>query len=821
MEVTSRIEGNEIYSKRNLRMTKIVTFTTFLLLLPLLFHAQQNELSIQVVDKSNNQAVPFATIYITPCSCGGTTDDTGFFKENLAPDTYQIITSSLGYRSDTTQFVLKEEAVLTVKLSPQGYDLEQVTVTGQDARANLERTQMGVQQLNASQIKVLPTAIGEMDIFRSLTMLPGVGSAGEASNGLSVRGGSLDQNLVLLDHAPIFNPTHLFGVFSVFTPDAISGVELYKANMPARFGGRIASIVDLQVKNADMDQFKMSGGLGLVSSRLAMETPIVKNKLSALAAVRIAHNDFIFKYIERLSNTKASFQDASVKLNWRASEKDNIQWTSFFSHDFYQLDINSNINSIAASSNQYDYSTFNNTLTWLHTFNSSTSLQTYLVNSNYNPQILFPQVDSDNTIIYESGIQHRSIFSELTKNYSDQLSFSFGIQAIQNVLSPGALLPGNVEGIEETVLEDESGLELSGFANFEWSPSKRLAISGGLRYTQFLLLGAAEEAQYLDTNFKEVIDIQSFETGELVKTYGGLEPRLGIRWKASEQTSLKASYAYTRQYLQNIYNSTTPLPTSRWKMTDRYILPQAGHTYSLGYYRNLQNNRITFSAESYFRTVENVLDYKPGADFFLQRFIEQDIVQGEGLSNGLELNLMFPKGTWNGWVNYTWSRSLRRFETEDIRRQINGNKWFASDFDRPHVFNGTINFQANDFNIFSFNFTYQTGRPYTAANAVFEVDNVLVPIFLDRNNARLPDYHRLDFSWRIHNASTDKEKRWKGDWIFTIYNLYGRKNAYNWYYGSTQNGKFGAVFGDSPLGAYQLSIFSSTMVSLGYTFAFE
>ncbi|MEM6700914.1 MAG: TonB-dependent receptor, partial [Bacteroidota bacterium] len=346
-------------------MKKLATFSIFSLCLPLLVFAQKSELSIQVNDKDNNKAVPFATIFITPCSCGGTTDEAGFFQENLARDTYQIITSSLGYQSDTTRVELNKNTDLIVKLLPQGYDLEQITVTSQNNRSNIERTQMGVQQLNASQIKTLPTAVGEVDVLRSLTMLPGVGSAGEASNGLSVRGGSLDQNLVLLDHAPIFNPTHLFGVFSVFTPEAIAGVELYKANMPARYGGRIASVVDLQVKNAPMDQFKMSGGLGFVSSRLAVETPVVENKLSALASVRVAHNDFIFRYIERLSNTKANFQDATVKLNWRASDKDNIQWTGFLSHDFYQLDINSNINSIPANSNQYDYSTFNNTLTWL------------------------------------------------------------------------------------------------------------------------------------------------------------------------------------------------------------------------------------------------------------------------------------------------------------------------------------------------------------------------------------------------------------------------------------------------------------------------
>lgn len=783
--------------------------------------AQKSEVTLKVIDGTNEQPIEFATIFITPCECGGATDEKGTLQMNLEEGAYQITSSNLGYTTDTTFATIPATNAIEIKLYPQGYDLETITVVGEDNRLNIERTELGIQQLNANQIRALPTAIGEIDILRSLTMLSGVGSAGEASNGVSVRGGSLDQNLILLDGAPIFNPTHLFGVFSVFTPDAVSAVELYKANLPAKFGGRITSVMDVRVKNPNTEKFKLSGGIGLVSSRIAVETPIVKKKLSLLASARVSNSDLLFTTIERLKNTKAQFQDATIKLSWKASDRDNIFWTGFYSHDFYQLDINSNINSIIASSNQFDYTSLNNTINWLRTFKNNATLQTNFVTSNYDPSILFPQAESDNVIRYDSRIRYRSVFSEYSQSLGNTLDISAGVQGIQNILSPGQLIPGTEDGLEEVVLPDENGFELSGFANFDWTPNDRLAVSGGLRYTQFLLVGAAEEATYASNARREIVDITSFGQGEIVATYGGLEPRLGIRLKTSESASVKLGYAYTRQYLQNIYNSTTPLPTSRWKMSDRYIQPQTGNTYSAGFYKNLKNNTITFSAEGYYSTIENVVDYKAGADFFLQPFIEQDIVQAQGRSYGLEFNFAKPQGVWNGWFNYTWARSLRRTDEVDFRSQINANDWFPSDFDRPHVFNGTINFEANEFNTFSFNLVYQTGRPYTVANAVFEINEFNVPIFLERNNSRLPDYHRLDFSWRIHNISTKTEKRWKGDWIFTIYNLYGRKNAYNIYYQNRQDGDFGSIFGASPLGAYQLSIFRSALVSLSYSFVFE
>jgi len=739
----------------------------------------------------------------------------------LEKGNYQLVVSSIGYQSDTSNFFIEKNKQLEVQLSNQGYQLESVVVTGKDTRQNVERTVMGVQQLSALKIKTLPTTMGETDVLKSLTLLPGVGSAGEASNGLSVRGGSLDQNLVLLDYAPIFNPTHLFGLFSIFTPDAIGEVNIYKANMPSKFGGRIASVIDIKNKNPNAEKLILTGGIGLVSSSLGVETPLIKNKLDLLVSARAGFNDFIFPQIDRLKDTKANFWDATLKLKFQPNAKNNIYFTGFASHDFYQLQIASKINNINAESNQYDYSTLNGTLNWLHTFNNEGLLRTTLVKSDYQPKILFPQFDSDNVIEYNSRIRNNILQIEYTKSASKQFDFSIGTEFGQVILTPGNLDPGKEESIEPFSLLDEKSLEASAFFNLDYSPSEKIALSAGVRYTHFLLFGPFEEAEYIDEERNDLIASQIYNNNEVVKTYGGAEPRFGIRWKLNETASIKGSYALTRQYLQNIYNSTTPVPTSRWKNSDKYIQPQLGQTYSLGFFKNIKNNTITISAEGYFRTIENVLDYKPGANFFLQKFIEKDVLQGKAQNYGLEFNFEKPTGKWNGWANYTWSRSIRKFDAQLLRNTINNNKWFASDFDRPHVFNGTANWEANEFNTFSFTFTYQTGRPFTVANAIVRVNDVEVPVFLERNNARLPDFHRLDFSWRIHNITTKKDKRWKGDWVLTVYNLYGRKNAFNRYYGSLADGRFGAIFGNNPLGAYQLSIFSSPLISLNYSFKFQ
>ncbi|MDG2418170.1 MAG: carboxypeptidase-like regulatory domain-containing protein, partial [Saprospiraceae bacterium] len=377
--------------------------------------SQINELTVEVRDNTASTLMEFANIFIVQCSCGGTTERAGIFKINLEENEYSIITSMIGYENDTTTIFLNEKKLIKVKLSPTGYLLENITVTGEQSKDNINRTVMGVQRLSSEKMRLLPTAAGEVDVLSSLSMLAGVGSAGEASNGLSVRGGSLDQNLVLMDYAPIFNPTHLFGLFSIFTPEAVGSVDLYRSNMPSRYGGRISSVVDVKVKDPNAEQLNLSGGIGFASTRFSLETPIIKNKLTILASTRFFYNDFLFSAIDELKNTKANFIDGTIKLKYLPNEKNSFFFTGFFSNDFYQLDISSKINSITSSSNQYDYTTINGTLNWLHTIGTKASIRTTLVNSDYSPKILFPQEGNNNVITYESRIQYRSLQSEFAK----------------------------------------------------------------------------------------------------------------------------------------------------------------------------------------------------------------------------------------------------------------------------------------------------------------------------------------------------------------------------------------------------------------------
>ena len=790
-------------------MQKIIFFIFFIVTVNC--NAQNFDLNISVKNISTSEVVDFANIFISPCSCGGTTDNKGNFTIPLPPDTYQIITSYIGFQNDTTTVVLNKNISTEIFLKQEGYLLDKIIITATDTRENIDRTVMGVQQLSMDKMKLLPTALGEVDVLSSLSMLAGVGSAGEASNGLSVRGGSLDQNLVLFDYAPIFNPTHLFGLFSVFTPEAIGGVELFRSNMPSKYGGRISSVVDIKVKNPTAEKFTLTGGIGLASTRFAIETPIIKNKLSVIASTRMFYNDFLFSLNESLKNTKANFIDGTIKLKYQVNDRNSFFLTGFASHDFYQLDIISQIISVISSSNQYNYSTLNGTLNWVHTLKNDASLRTTLVSSNYTPKIFFPQENSDQVINFESKIQTQNLQSEYSKDIHSDWNYTGGIQVQRTSVSPGNLLPGTVAGIQKVELPKENSFELSAYSNVDWTPSEKISISLGLRYTQFLLLGDFMEAQYDNEERENITSITSYGNGDIVKTYQGLEPRFGMRYKISQNTSLKASYSLTRQYLQNIYNSTTPLPTSRWKTSDAYIAPQVGQTYSLGFYQNIKENKITFSIEGYYRDISNILDYKPGADFFLQQFIEKEVVQGKGKTYGLEFSLEQTKGKVQGWFNYTWAKSQRKFYAEDPSNRINNNNWFDSDFDRPHVFNSTINFKLNKYNTYSFNFTYQTGKPYSIPNAIFKVNNVSVPIYFERNNARLPAYHRLDFTWRIHNINTKEERRFKGDWIFTVYNLYARKNAFNRYF----SGNVGATKTN------QISIFNSAVISLTYSFKFK
>jgi len=802
-------------------MNKIIyLFLVNLLLGNSFLMGQEYDLRITVKDSETREPLNSVNVIIENSKEGGITDLNGVILFRLPVKDHIISFKYLGYKSEKRIISLSNDSIVSVYMEVLEEKLSEIIVKANKLNKNIQSPIMGVLNITAEDLVKIPSAFGEFDILKSMTMMAGVNNVGDVSNGISVRGGSLDQNLILYESAPVFNPTHLFGLLSVFTPDVISSVSMYKANIPSKYGGRISSVLDIKVKNPYLDKLVINGGVGLLSSRLNLTTPLIKNKLFLSIGARSGFTDFLFPiFIKRLEKTKANFSDGTGKLLYLLNDDDKLSYTFFKSNDFYQLDLISSIENINSKINQFDFKTTNHSLSWIHNFKNNTSFKSTLVNSLYTPKILFPEYESNNVITFKSNLKYTSTQQEFIDSRNEKMQYYVGFQTKKYTIQPGELSPGNGNSISPISLKEETSFDFSSYFNFNWTPNEKVSISVGLRHTIFNFLGPYDLYLY-DENYKQT-EIVSYQKNKSIISYNNFEPRFGARINIGENSSFKASFSRINQYIQNIYNNSTPLPTSRWKTSDFYIKPQLTDTYSIGFFQNLNSLGLEFSAESYYRDSENSLSYKPGANFFLSDFVERDIIQGKGRTYGIEIALKKKSNKFNGFINYTWARSLLKTDEKLSKNRINNNNWYASEFDRPHTLNATISYGGDLYNEFSLNFTAQSGKPYTIANGVFDIGNLKVPIYLERNNATLPAYHRLDFSWKI---SYDKnlKNRLKGDWIFTLYNVYGRKNPFNIFYsprdGTTDNGN---IFGSSPLAAYELSIINSTLVSLTYNFMFN
>lgn len=792
----------------------------FLLSLCTSGRAQTYELSVVIEDGTTHERLAFVSLQLDPGGAGGTSNDDGKISFKLRPGKYTLRASYTGYADYERTFNMAADRSLRISLEA-GATLETVTVTDQDDRLALSRPQMGVERLTAAELESIPSVLGERDVLRSLQLMPGVTSAGEASNGISVRGGTIDQNLLLLDGAPVFTPTHLFGLFTVFTPDAVGGIDLYRGNIPARFGGRVSSVVDVQSRVPSATAPIIKGGIGLVSSHLSLETPLGE-KWSILAAGRGGFNDFTFNLIKRLKGTRSRFGDATVKLRYRPGTKDLFTFSGFYAGDFYQVDLLTSFGGLAATANQYSYLTLNGGVEWVRLLSDKLSLKTQFTNAHFAPELRFPQFDGS-LVIFASGIDQQTARTSISRSDDAKHRWTAGLQYDRYALKPGKLDPGGNPGILETNLEREQGHELSAYLEDEWEASERLTIGAGLRYTHYQRLGPGEQRQYAPG--EEITEDNLIETAFVSKsggmfTYGGFEPRLGLSYELSDNTSLKASYARSRQYLQNIFNATTPLPTSRWKVADNNIGPQTADLVSLGLSHVTKSGDYSFRLETYYRRLQDLLEYKPGADFFLNPAVETDLLRGKGRAYGLEFTASRRTGRFRGEVNYAYSRVENQVAGDDFGTRINRGEWYPGYFDQPHTFSANFTLDEGKTHELGFNLVIQSNRPYTAPNGFVEINGIDVPLFLERNNDRLPVYHRLDFSWTIHNIKR-KQKAWTGDWVFTVYNVYGRDNAYNIFFQPRDAGTPPlGIFGGSPFAAYRLSVFGAPILSLSYKFTF-
>lgn len=786
--------------------------------------AQQNALlQIYVVDELTNEALPFVNVQLLPSNKGGTTDEKGKLTLSVPQGEYEVRASFVGYADYAKTLRLVRDTKLDIVLEGTGENLSTILVTGSDAREKLEKASMGVEQLSMTELASIPLVLGEVDVLKALQLSAGVNSAGEASNGLSIRGGTIDQNLVLLDGAPIFTPTHLFGLFSVFTPDALGSVSLYRANVPARFGGRVASVVDVRSRNPSADRLQLQGGIGLVSSHLAMETPLSKDgKVKLLVAGRAGLNDFLFSLVKRLKETRSSFADGTIKLRYTASENSIFTFSGFGSYDFYQINLLNRFANINSETNQYRYSTINGTLEWLRILNERSNWQTRVVRSDYQPDLIFPEENSDAEVTYSARIKWLGAQTEWSYKAAAH-EWLGGIQAAHYQIDPGGLDPDGSVSVNSFLLAQEQGLELSAFIEDEWKVSTKFNLTAGLRYTHYLQLGPGEARSYQagqELRPSTLVSRSPTEAGEVMQSYGGLEPRLGINYKVGELTSLKAAWAVSRQYLQNIYNATTPLPTSRWKVADAFVKPQEAQLFSAGFYQLSRNGMYSFNLESYYRHTDNILEYKAGADFFLEPLVETQLLQGQADAWGVELGIEKHQGRLSGQFNYTYARTFNKVQGASFQTSINEGNRYPGYFDQPHTFNANLVLDKGRTHELGFNLVVQSNRPYTVPNGFLELDGLAVPLFLERNNARLPLYHRLDFSWKIHNFKREK-RRFVADWIFTVYNVYSRNNAYNIYFQPKDPNQRLAIFSGSPFASYRLSIFAAPVISLAYKFTFQ
>jgi CarboxypepD_reg-like domain/TonB-dependent Receptor Plug Domain len=770
----------------------------------------------EVRDSLTNELLYGANIIFNKGEKPVISNEQGIFLAKLKSPINSITVRYIGYITHTGKLNLStENQYLIVRLQKQSHELDEVIVKDRNSLQAVDRPILGSNTLNIKTINKLPMPLGEIDVLKGLQMMPGVSSVGEASNGLNVRGGTTDQNLILLDNAPIFNPTHMFGLFSVFPSDGIANIQLFKGNIPAKYGGRAASVLDVSMSNPSLTKFSLDGGISFVSSKVKFDMPIVKDKIGLMISTRGSFNDFLLPIVSAdLKKIKANFGDIAAKLFFKINQKNTLSLSSYYSYDFFQTDLLGTYSNINATATQYRYKTTNISGKWIHILNTNSSLETILVSSNYKPDILLPELNTNNKVIIAQGVD----FTQAKFNYKTvkgKNTLESGIDAVHYTISPGELIPGTSTSVTPVSTAKEYGLENGIYITDEVDLSKKLTIALGIRYSFFLNQGASEVRTYqpdMPRSAATVVSTTNYTDGQTAKSYGGLEPRVGIKYSLSEHINLKFGYNLSRQYLQQISNTTTPLPTSRWKLADANILPQVSQLLTAGVTRNTHDSQYQFSIEGYYRHTDNILDYKAGADFLLKSFPETEILQGFNKSYGIELMASKEKGMVTGWINYTYARSFNKVNEGSLpSQQINHGNFYAANYDRPHTFNATIVIGQGKHHDFSFNFTYSTGRPFTTPQGYVEYNSNIFPYFSERNNERIPDYHRLDFAWNIYNPKMNPNKRFKGNWVFSVYNLYGRKNPYSVFYRSE-----GRV-----LNAYELVIFGSPIPTLAYKWTFN
>jgi len=753
-------------------------------------------------DAKTGEPVVGASVYIEKLKVGTTTDQYGYYSIALPRGQHTISIQSVGIKDTRRLVMLNGDGKIDLELQTQVTTLKNVTMSAQKIN-NIKNTQMGVQKIDIKTIKQVPVVFGEADILKVVLTLPGVKSVGEASTGLNVRGGAADQNLILFNDATIYNPAHFFGLFSAFNPELVKDVELYKSSVPAKFGGRLSSVIDINSREGNKKKLAGSAGIGLLTSRVNLEGPLVKDKSSFILGARTTYAKWLLDILpDQYKNSRASFNDVNLNVNHEFNKKNTLYLTAYMSNDRFNLN----------SDTFYSYGNRNVSLKLKHVFNNKMNA---LITAGYDRYQYDISSDKNPVNAYKLGFDINQFYGKAHFTYFASLKhkLEFGLNSILYKLHPGNYQPvGPKSLVMADTVSAEQALESAFYLGDRYNISSNLTVDAGIRYSVFNYLGPQNIHTYgtgIPRTEDNMLATVPYAKGKFIKTYVGPEYRISMRYAFTDSFSVKAAYNTQRQYIHSISNITSMAPTDIWKLSDPNIKPQYGDQVSLGLYKNFKANTIETSLEVYYKNIRNYLDYKSGARLIMNHHVETEVINNMGKAYGVEVMIKKLTGKLNGWVSYTYSRTLLKMDDPIAGELINGGTFYPANYDKPHDITFIGNYRVSHRFSVSFNATYSTGRPITLPVGNFYYAGSLRTLYADRNAYRIPDYFRTDFSLNIDGNHKVKQVT-HNSWTVGVYNLTGRKNPYSVYFVS----EGGSING------YKLSIFGSAIPYVNFNIRF-
>ncbi len=749
-------------SYNNLMMQPNITrfFCTGLLLWVLCFAAQAQSsftLSGTVKSKRSGESIIGASVRIVNKNKGTTSNEYGFYSITLPAGNYQIEISGVGMQTDTMAVALNKDVRLPVFLTDDNNSLAGVVVTSTAKGRSVSGTQTGIENLSTKDIKNIPVLFGEKDVLKTIQLLPGIKSAGDGNAGFYVRGGSSDQNQILLDEANVYNASHLLGFFSTFNSDAIKDITVYKGGMPAQYGGRLSSVVDIKMNDGNNQDYAVSGGVGLISAKLNVEGPIQEGKSSFLITGRRTYADLFLKLAPdtSLNQSRIYFYDLNAKMNYELGPRDKLYLSGYFGKD------------LLGFSDQFgiQWGNATGTLRWNHIFSPKLFSNTSLIYSNYDYTIHIKSGSNDFTIFSE--IRDWNVKQDYQLNAGAKNNIRFGWSSIYHRVRPGEITASETSSLNNEVQPKRYSMENAVYASNTWKVSDKVSVTYGTRFTAFSVLGKGD---FYNIDSKgNIIDTMHYNAGQIVKTYWNLEPRLAAAYQFNNSTSIKASYVRNVQNMHLISNSTSSTPTDKWISSSNLIKPEIADQVSLGYYKNLPGNQYELTVETYYKALQNQIDYRDDADVFSDQPSETELLYGKGRAYGIEWMLRKKTGRLTGWISYTLSKTERKIDS------INNNQWYNARQDRTHDIAIVGMYQLNKKWTLSANWIYYTGDAVTFPNGKYVVGGQTIYYYTNRNGYRMPAYHRLDLGATLQ---LKQRKKWSSELAFSLYNAYGRQNAY-------------------------------------------